>query len=120
MPNQTQRSAPISDAELSKLGAEILGNYNHPDSWTHGRAQSTAPMFATSMVLRVNEAALNGTTYLSDEQSRLNGHAIRVFIATLGLNPFDIYLDQRPGFAPYLVVPRSRWNHVLPILRANL
>lgn len=97
-------------------GAKILKRYKHPDSWKDGSSTGKAHL-ARKTVLKVEEIRLGGGAFVSRSEAVGNAKAIRAWAGSVGLSPAKFTIDQREGYAPYVVVDNDYFkSHVLPKL----
>ncbi len=102
----------------TKVGADVLRQYQHPDGWIDGRSTGK-PNLMGKMVLIVEEIRLGGMGFLTQEQALGNVAAIRAWAGSVGLGPQHLAFDHQPDMTPYVVVPEAYFQEpVLPQLQA--
>ncbi|HLZ14691.1 MAG TPA: hypothetical protein VKQ34_01735 [Candidatus Saccharimonadales bacterium] len=113
----TPQAGAVDTRTPAEVGADVLREYRHPDSWIDG-GSTGKPHLLGRMVLLVEEIRLGGKGFVTPEQALSNAAAIRAWAGSVGLAPY-LTFDRQPDNAPYVVVPEQYFQEpVLPQLQA--
>jgi len=111
----------FSEEKLALRGAAILRRYRHPEDWKEG-SETGKPHLMRCKVLKVEELRIGnpppGFAANNPSEAHLNAKAIRAFGRATRIRPEQLRIEQRLGFAPYVYVPETDWEIVLPLLQA--
>ncbi len=96
--------------DLAQLGGDILRRYPL-EYWETGRSTGKAHHVGRR-ILKVEEIRFGGGAFVTPDEARTNVAAIRAWMASAGLKPYQILFDHQPDKAPYIMVPEAHFDEV--------